>query len=474
MKRKTIMRIKTILLLLISAVVVLAACSSEEPLIEPTNSPPTVTPIPAPTSTSTLVPDPPALPIDLTDVGPITPTIPINNLTISGFTYQRADGNRLAEGVGSVGKNNPVDIKLDGTPRWVVGVPLDGGGSIWSIVFEDGNVQSYFQMQDEITPINVQPNQLPPGMPPLLIIHRGAPRLLTAPRDDASPLTHPVVIKDNPANFAYIAINGDVVINKGGDFTRLEVNALPDARILQDEQGRLLVLTGATTSYSHGVLGDAIEASTITLINTDTTNIETVIDVTPKVVEGISAIWADLDEDGQREIIVTLSDENDGGQIVVYDESGNLKEEGPGIGRGYRWRHQLVVAPFEAGRAPMLADNLTPHIGGITEFYSLNPETGLNIVSSASGFSTHRLGSRNLDMAVAGDLDGDGTIELMIPSESGEYLGAFQFRNGFANVAWTISIPGQLVTNIGSVTMLDGSLALAAGFENGTLRLWLP
>ena len=77
-------------------------------------------------------------------------------------------------------------------------------------------------------------------------------------------------------------------------------------------------------------------------------------------------------------------------------------------------------------------------------------------------------------MMLAGDFDGDGSIEILIPSETSEYLGAFQIRNGNASLEWTTTIPGRLVTNIGAVTMLDGSLAIAAGFDNGVLRLWLP
>ncbi len=460
-------------IVLLSLTLMLSACVRTAPEATPTLVPATITPIPAPESTSTLVPDPPALPIDLTEVGPITPTVPINTLTVFGYTHQQQDGNRLVDGTGSVGSRNPVDIALNGKPSWVVGVPVDGGGSIWSIVFEDGRVQSIMQLADTIMPIEVQPSRLPAGMPPLMIIHRGAPRLLSPP-EDASILTHPIVIAGDPANTAYVANNGDLVVNLGGEVTRLAVNALPDARILQDEKGRLLLLTGATGRYAHGVLGDAIEAGSITLVNTNPAAVASVIDVSPRVVEGVSPIWVDFDGDGQREIIVTLSDESLGGQIAIYSETGEILGKGPEIGRGFRWRHQLVVAPFEPGLPPMLADNLTPHIGGVTEFYTYNVDEGLTLLTGAKGFSSHRIGSRNLDMAIAGDFDGDGVIELLVPSETGDFLGAFQVRNGFALVSWTIRIPSPLSTNLAAVTLLNGKIALAAGFENGILRLWLP
>ncbi len=199
-------------IVLLSLTLMLSACVRTAPEATPTLVPATITPIPAPESTSTLVPDPPALPIDLTEVGPITPTVPINTLTVFGYTHQQQDGNRLVDGTGSVGSRNPVDIALNGKPSWVVGVPVDGGGSIWSIVFEDGRVQSIMQLADTIMPIEVQPSRLPAGMPPLMIIHRGAPRLLSPP-EDASILTHPIVIAGDPGNPAYVANNGDLVVN---------------------------------------------------------------------------------------------------------------------------------------------------------------------------------------------------------------------------------------------------------------------
>ena len=47
-------------------------------------------------------------------------------------------------------------------------------------------------------------------------------------------------------------------------FRKISANALPDARILSDEHGRLLFLTVPAEDYDHGVLGDAIEATSIT------------------------------------------------------------------------------------------------------------------------------------------------------------------------------------------------------------------
>jgi hypothetical protein len=66
----------------------------------------------------------------------------------------------------------------------------------------------------------------------------------------------------------------------------------------------------------------------------------------PSVAEGIAPIWADLTGDGVREIIVTISNADQGAQIVVLNGVGVQIAAGPAIGKGLRWRHQVAVAPF--------------------------------------------------------------------------------------------------------------------------------
>jgi hypothetical protein len=146
---------------------------------------------------------------------------------------------------------------------------------------------------------------------------------------------------------------------------------------------------------------------------------------------------------------------------------------GPAIGRGFRWRHQLVVAPFGPAGELELADILTPHIGGVVEFYQLAGNR-LEIVAQVPGFSSHVLGSRNLDMALAGDLDGDGQVELLVPNQIRANLGAIRRSDAGAEVAWSVPVGGTLITNLAGVTLPDGRLAVGAGHSRNGLRLWVP
>jgi hypothetical protein len=286
------------------------------------------------------------------------------------------------------------------------------------------------------------------------------------PPQDASPFTYPLLI-DN--KLVYISTGGDLVITDSNSQTRLPVNALPDARLLLDEKKRLLLLSGPTNRYDHGVLGDEMEASSITLIETEP-ELRVIVNIPidpPDVVEGISPIWADLDEDGEREIIVTLSNPQGGARIAAYRQDGSLLAESPSIGLGYRWRHQIAVAGFEPGRPPLLVSIRTPHIGGVVEFFQLNAGR-LDPVRETAGFSAHTIGSRNLDSAVAGDFNNDGTPELLAPDQTHTSLGVISL-DGILTI---VSLDSVLTSNL-SVTDNHGALYVGAGTLDN-LRIWSP
>ena len=475
--------IRTLLIIKIMVLLALVACQDQSPSISPTNTVPIATAtsdLSGPAEETRAVPTstPIAQRQDDIDQAPSSPREPAAK-NIYAYTNQRPDGNRVVGGQGALPLTSFIDIPLKGVPQWIVAAPLsdvesEQGGSLWVVVLADGRTSAFIvengqAIETQITPSNLE------NMPPLLKLSDDRPEIVVP--SSAGNVFAPPAILDEEGTMAIISADGELqIIDPAGIAkTVADVRPLPDARLLTDGSGRLLLLAEPTTRYDHGVLGDGIEAAAIIMVDTKPEP-EVVLNLPisePAVVEGIAPLWADLNGDGEREIIVTQSDIEQGAQIVVYDQTGNQLATGPAIGRSYRWRHQIAVAPFGPGGEIELVDVLTPHIGGVVEFYRLEGDQ-LRIVAQVPGFTSHRIGTPNLDMALAGDVDGDGTVEVLLPTQARTDLGAIQRTADGAEVAWMIPVGGQVITNLAAVPLANGGMAIGAGREDGVLRVWHP
>ena len=460
------------ILAVVANLTILTACNPLQTSTVPATSPgrPTFTAESQTTATQTEAP-----PTTESDVDSLAPDIEIEDTADSmvfAQTNLQRDGNRIVKGIGNIPALTPLDITLEGTPVWVTAVPVDDG-LLWAVVLEDGRTQAFVVGDGQFEPYPITPSQIPANMPPLLSFEDRRASVVI-PNDSFSPQSHPVFINKDE-DLAYIDEDGNLKVRKGGEVTTLPVNAQLDARILVDENSRLLLHTNPTDEYGHGIMGDQLEAGSLTLIATDP--IPEIIRTIPAtigfVLEGIAPIWVDLNGDGEREIIVTRSNANDGAQIVVLDERGNLLAAGPAIGRGGRWRHQLSAGPFGPNSEMELVDVLTPHIGGPTEFFQWK-DNELVVVGIVNGNTSHIIGSRNLDMNVAGYFDDSGTLTLLLPNQARTELGGIQRSADGARVSWTLPLSGRLATNIVGSSLADGRLAVGVGLDNDILRVWQP
>ena len=392
-----------------------------------------------------------------------------------GLTYHNADGNRIIPGSGKLPFQKPIDIQLSGTPLWVIATPHNDG-VMWTAAIADGRTYSYFMRANGS--IIGEPLQfdVPAGMPPAAISAGSKFSLVVVPDPDQSPITHPIYLPLSDQR-AYITRTGQINFMDASDqiVGSLDVHALPDARILRDDNDRLLVLSDPTGKYDHGVLGDQLEAASITLIATqpEPTIVSRITLEENEVIEGIAPIWADMTGDNQPEIIVTVSDLNQGAGIVIFSENGERIAEGPKMGQPYRWRHQIAVSEFGTNRETELAVVRTPHIGGTVEFYQLK-DGELIVAAEFPGITSHTIGSRNLDLTAAGDFAGDGLSELLVLSpDLSEYIAVRRTPTG-AEEVWRLPLDGIISSNLAGASLPDGNLIIGAGRSDNVLRIWLP
>jgi hypothetical protein len=462
--RKTILTVSWLSIFILAAAISLAGCQQMPSPTEPLQD------------TGTIVPENQAAeyPPGQTSEPPAG-QVPQQSDLVFGLTYQESNGNRLIPGTGTVLFQNMIDLPLPDDPTWLVAVPGDNGIT-WFAALENGTIFSVFITFSGLVEAQPRISEYFPGMPLAAMsdLNRSAVIAVTDP--EQSQLSHPVFLPSSGLR-AYITASGGVRFMDTSDqvVSTLDIHALPDARILVDNQERLLVLSDATDMYSHGVLGDQLEARSISLIET-APEIRTINRITlddDEVIEGIAPIWSDLNNDSLPEIIVTISDPVDGAGIVVFDEGGQRIASGPKIGQPFRWRHQIAVADFGPAGETELAVVRTPHIGGSAEFYQLkNGE--LILVAEFPNITSHAIGSRNLDSSAAGDIDGDGTTELLVLSQDFKEYIAIQRTPDGAEEAWRLALDGRLSTNPVGVPLPNGQFVLGIGRADGVLRLWMP
>jgi len=187
-----------------------------------------------------------------------------------------------------------------------------------------------------------------------------------------------------------------------------------------------------TERYRHGVLGDAVEGGSLVVVDSRGTRHEIVLgddfvfeDITPRI--------ADLDGDGSNEIVAIRADLRAGAALAIYGlRDGALVElaaTAP-IGRPNRWLSVAAIADFRGEGRNTIAVVKTPHIGGILELYRFGGGRLEIVRGPTAGYSTHRIGSRELTLAVAADLDGDGRPELVLPDQSLRKIVALDLSTG--------------------------------------------
>jgi len=234
---------------------------------------------------------------------------------------------------------------------------------------------------------------------------------------------------------------------------------LPDARPLQanldarGDGGHIVLLAGPDSQrYTHGVLGDGVEATRVLWLERHSLELlrELVLPA-PHVLEDIAPRAVAL---GRGSALLTVRSGPQGGQLGLVAASATQPRQlqwaalGDALGSPNRW-----LAPSTDGTR-MLAVH-TPHIGGVLHEYRVE---GSHLVGRAvaSNVSTHRIGSRELDLAVwLGP-------HLVLPQQNGLALRVLDAAAAWAEVA-SIALP----EHVAMTAALPGGQGVAALLDDG-------
>lgn len=394
------------------------------------------------------------------------------------YTFHNPTGNHIVRGSGTFPDVDIIDVQLQGTPAWAVAYAMET--AIWHIVMDNGDLEVVEVQPNGIAQsLGFQASWFEGAQPPIVGVSMVEGTYVMRSDETVSPLTHPIPVND--FEVLYVNRNGDVVLGREeGIVSTLPVNAQPDARLVMNKVGQVALYANSTDQrYVHGIMGDNFEGATLLVLEIKDSQIGVLarIDLPGEdVYEGIAPFWADIDGDGTEDLVTTVSNGTFGAKLRAYMWDGRqIKQEvdGPAIGMGNRWRHQLTAGAFGPNGEIEVVDVLTPHIGGTIEYFRLDGSS-LTLSANSDNVTTHVIGSRNLDQTAAGDFNGDGQLEVVVMNTGRNAIIGVQRTENGAEQIWQLDAGAEIVTNFAPVELLDNQLGLAVGTKDGRLRIWMP
>jgi hypothetical protein len=200
---------------------------------------------------------------------------------------------------------------------------------------------------------------------------------------------------------------------------------LPDGEVTRFGDWSAM-LTGPTTRYAHGALGDEIEAAGFTVAHKGK-QLHFSLDVA-HVFEDRRVRLVQLDDDAAPEAVIIRSHLDEGAAIAIYDIGATitLKAQSENIGTRNRWLNIAGFGGFTGRGKTEIAAVITPHLAGSLRAYEIDG-TELKELARIDGYTNHINGTRDLDLAEVKDFDGDGTLDIKLPRIDGSGKAVISF-----------------------------------------------
>ena len=262
----------------------------------------------------------------------------------------------------------------------------------------------------------------------------------------------------------------EIIVN---ETRRMAPHGLPDG-LIETHGGKGDIIAawyaGPTTRYGHGILGDAIEASILHVTMRDGGMLTLSLPET-EVFEDRYPRLTDLDGDGSTEIVTIRSSVSEGASVTIYGVGGSrlVQRATTGfIGLANRWLNIAGLAPFLGNGRTQIAFVRTPHIGGTLFVYDLG-ESGLTQVGALGGFSNHVIGSREMRLSALADINGDGRMDLALPSADRRTLRLVGFAGGTLSEFASVGLPARIDKAI-AVKGSGKAARFVVGLENAEIH----
>jgi hypothetical protein len=356
-------------------------------------------------------------------------------------------------------------ISIQGQPEWVVG-GAEGRRLRFVVTTTDGRFHDVGiapSGQYDVVPLGRRGTAV---LPVLVREGNDSLRLLGAKDYEEVGESYPLRV-GNPAGLLRISGDGRAAwVPVDGEERSIHGTALSDGIITISSDGVVAVPVIPSARYPHGILGNTMEPREFQLFREPLRYWQRIGAPVGSVYETLLAVWADTDGDGKDELLLTESNSQVGARFAVHDLSEGRRIVGAPNGRGFRWKHLIGAGPVGPEGGIEVIGVSTPHIGGVLEFY-VDDGDSLELVHSRPGFSSHRIGSRNLAMAAIGDFNADGRADVLLPSQQRNSLHVIQRREQGSRELSVLELPAPISTNLFVVE--GGRPAIAFGVADGTL-----